>query len=160
MPISKTPKERKETWSPFSNRSWKRPRGGILPSIFSHHDSLFLAILPLANFGRKDRNSIYFGIMKGSRFSLQCRMTVCSVKLLAPLVTMKTLMAWPRISSGTPIAATSPTPCNSLRVISISFGLTRSPPVFIKSSLLATKYKYPSSSLRKRSPVYRRVSPR
>jgi len=97
--------------------------------------------------------------MKATRFSLQCRMAICCVSLLSPLVTMKTLMAWASIPSGTPITTTSPTPFNSCRVFSISLGLTRSLPVFIKSSLLATKYRYPSLSLRNKSPVYRSVSP-
>jgi len=138
---------------------FRRLFDGMLHPEAAWQINFFLSIFPVANLGREARNSTYFGVMKGSRFSLQCRMTDSSVSLPIPSVTMKTLMTSPRISSGIPIATTSPIPLNSWSVFSISLGLTRSPPVFIKSSFLATKYRYPSLSFRNKSPVYSRVSP-
>ena len=104
-----------------------------------HHHSFFLASFPLNVFGRESQNSTYFGIMKGSRLFLQCLRIIFSVNASSLLQTIIAFMAWPRISSGTPIATTSPMLFNSCKVFSISLGLTLSPLVFIKSSLLAIK---------------------
>src|SRR5437867_1079782 len=109
-------------------------------------------ILPVSVLGNASTNSMYFGAMKVSSLVRQWRITSRSVNRTPGSRVMKALMAWPRISSSTPITATSCTPGSDWIAFSTSRGLTFSPRVLMMSSRRATKYSQPSASVRKRSP--------
>src|ERR1700694_127875 len=123
------------------------------------HDSPVFLILPVSVLGKLGAVTMYFGTMKFSSRLWHSFWSCFSVSVTPSSRTTKALTAWPRISSGTPMTAASFTPGIFMSTFSTSFGATFSPRDLMTSSMRPTKYRYPSSSILQKSPVYNTCSP-